>query len=226
MPNGSGHCTGVEQTDGVAEQLDLVRAAHLVDVLDIPCEQGGHRTVEVAVFGRLSSLGCDLERDAGGVGDAGGDVDALFGGHPAEEERVATAALADGVGGGVDAMVDDRSDRGAPSRAGLVVGDGDDGHCGGNGAVVAAELPVERAVVGGDRGYRNAVGVEGAGAGVIMDDVGAPFPGGRVGVHDVVDLCGRGDADGVGCVRQDPGGGHRAGGVPGGVEQYIVAEGL
>jgi hypothetical protein len=52
--------------------------------------------VEVAVLGRLPSLGRDL---AGGVGDAGGLWTPLSG-SCGEEERVAAAAVAHGVGGG------------------------------------------------------------------------------------------------------------------------------
>lgn len=101
--------------------------AHLPPVVDLIAEVGADALGEVAVLGRLAHLGGDEETQARPVGNGDGVMGALLGGHPAEEQEVVAATLANGEGVGVDAVVDHRRDGQLGSLGSLGVRDGDGG---------------------------------------------------------------------------------------------------
>ncbi len=107
-------------------------------------------------------------------------------------------------------------------RPPLGVGDGHDRDPVGVGPVEVAELLVEGAVDGGGNGQvGEALGVEGAHHGVVVDDVAVGD--GLVGVDDVADL-GDDHADPQALGRREhPLGGNRTAGVAGGEEEHVVA---
>ena len=110
----------VEQTEGIAQELVLAGTGDLADELDVAAEQGAHLLLEVLVLGLLAELCRDLERHARLARDADRRVDALVRAHASEEQRVATAAGADGELARVDPVVDHAGDGdlSAPSRPG------------------------------------------------------------------------------------------------------------
>ena len=226
MPKGSGQATGLSRQRGTAEELQLLGAVELAQVLDVAPQVRAHAGVEVGLLVRLAELGGDLQRYPGGVGQVSGDVHALLGGHAPQERGVPAVAGAHRVRLDVHTVVDDRRDRRRPRGRRLVAGDRDDRHLVGQRGVELAEVTLERAVVGRDDREREARAVERSGGGVVVHHVGAPGLRRVVAVDDVAQLDHRaGDPD-AGGLGQHPGGLHRAGAVAGRDQEHVVPHGL